>query len=877
MTEDAVAPALGEAGQPQPKRARIAPAPLQATSAGPPAALGPSSTTGTTLAPPPLPAPVKPAPQALAPASGALPSGVTTTTASVATAPAQPTADAKPAAKPAPAAGVKPSAVPASAFIADAHEAVRFRALTCSGREALLTEIEAGGAPVSVDFLHQHFGDSEQIRGYSGLVITIWMHVPTWHTWIDIQYDAKRPGADPLSSIFEGAYPCGYCRTKDDFLSAVLATAAALPDLASLGQCAGRLTLTAARPAALYGCATTAAAGAGASGKAAGAAVEVAVRRFQLCNAPQEVKALHQRLEPLLLFTIDGANFIDDEDPSWELLLPVARAPDGGCLVLGLATLFNFYAYPASCRLRVSQVLVVSPWQGLGLGKALLRLSYDLASKRGCADLTVEDPTPNLQRVREKLEVEMMRGLPWLAQQADKCLAAAAEGRSSWPGCASRAPTPAPAPSSSALPASSSAPTQAAPAQPAEAQAEPMETDGPAAGAQADAAQAQAGPAQAQAQGHPLLSEHAFFAALGAAPPEGKQLPSDVAETAAAAAAEKWRRRLAEAEAAAAAALAAEAAAAGPSAAPAAEAEASGTEAAGSASADPLCGALLPPGDFLSAVSRELRMHRGQVRVVWEALLWCAPGARRPRAQAALEDLVRRRLESQHFSSVGRAAASKRLVDCPPPKPGSAAAAAAAAAATGEAADAAAKPAAADPPAGVDESGPTNFFMYRVLPGRTGGTAAATAEGGSDGSGANGSGSGSAAPAADTGAIATGRLNLTQVTVEDKAARMEELMDERRQQLDSLAEVLSRPAGLPRRRPNASAAANAPKPDPPAPRPTAAPSAAAAAPAPVSGASAASGAAPAGAGAGAGAEGGAVKKKAKADVAAMMRALEGRM
>ncbi len=52
------------------------------------------------------------------------------------------------------------------------------------------------------------------------------------------------------------------------------------------------------------------------------------------CLAPLP-QALHQRLEPLLLFTIDGANFIDDHDRQWELLLPVARAADGGCMVVG--------------------------------------------------------------------------------------------------------------------------------------------------------------------------------------------------------------------------------------------------------------------------------------------------------------------------------------------------------------------------------------------------------------------------------------------------------------------------------------------------------------------------------------------------------------
>ncbi|PNH01688.1 Histone acetyltransferase type B catalytic subunit [Tetrabaena socialis] len=278
--------------KPQPKRARITALPQQ-----PPAPNGQPSAAAATAADAPVPSAAAasapaPAPSASDPAPSADASGA-----------GQPAA--KPAAKPA-----APDSGP-GAFIADAHEAVNFRLVTCRQPDALAAEIEAGGKAFSVEFMHQHFGDSEHIRGYSGLRVTLW----------------------------------------------------------------GR--------------------------RARG-------------------KALHARLEPLLLFTIDGANFIDDEDPQWELLLPVARAEDGGCMVLGVTTLFNFYAYPASCRLRLSQVLVLGPWQGLGLGKALLRLSYGLATSRGCTDLTVEDPTPNLQRVREKLEVEMMRELGWVVRQAEK-------------------------------------------------------------------------------------------------------------------------------------------------------------------------------------------------------------------------------------------------------------------------------------------------------------------------------------------------------------------------------------------------------------------------------------------------------------------------
>ncbi|KAG2442492.1 hypothetical protein HXX76_002578 [Chlamydomonas incerta] len=824
-----------EQQEPLQKRARIAPAEVQPQAASPACAVqaagsAVSSATGTTVAPAGAVGLVKPA-AAPAPASTSPASGAGTTHTPKAAASSAGASAAAPAPKPAAAAAKPPS------FIADAREAVQFRAVTCRDADALQAEIAGGGAPVNVEFLHQHFGDSEQIRGYSNLKITIWFHVQTFHAWVDVSFATKRPGADKLSDIWEGAFPEGYYSSKEEFVEQVARTAAALPDLLTLGECVGTVPVRPNSAAGLYGLSAGPPAAAGAAGgAAAGAApsqppLEVSVRRFQLLTAPPEVKALHARLEPLLLFTIDGANFIDGDDPQWELLLPVVRAPDGGCLVLGLTTLFNFWAYPASCRLRVSQVLVLSPWQGLGLGKALLQLSYDLARSRGCADLTVEDPTPNLQRVREKLEVEMLRRLDWVTAQANKCLDAAARSETTWP-VWSEPEQPQPLQQPQQLIAA---------AQQAVAASEQPAAEG----------QPQQQQADQQPQPHPLLTTHAFFGALGVAPPERTSVPSSVLAEATAFAEERWRKRLQEAEAAAATAMAVDAgtasgsagAAAGSAVGTSAATAAAGSDAAGpsgSGAGAPVCGALVPSSAFINAITKEIKMHRGQVRVVWEALLWSQPGAlQRPRVRAAVEDLISRRLESQHFSSVGRAAAAKRIVECPTAgKDGKMQPAATSATEDGD---------------GAGELLVTNFFMYRPAACESGPASA----GGSDGG------------AVDTGAVATGRLNLTQVTAEDKTARMMELLGERRQQLTALAAILNK----------GTAVATAAKPKrtqvgplpamptaeggitmvgfgaPSAPGDGAAAAAAAAAAAPV----------PAG------------ERKRKPDMAVMMKALEGRM
>lgn len=203
-----------EQQEPLQKRARIAPTELQPQAASPACAAqaqgsAVSSATGTTVAPAAAAVGlVKPAAAPPAASSTSPPSAGTTSTSKAAPAANVPAAPGAPAPKPG-AANAKPPS-----FIADAREAVQFRAVTCRDATALQAEIAAGGAPVHVDFLHQHFGDSEQIRGYSNLKITIWLHVQTYHAWIDVSFATKRPGADKLSDIWEGAFPEGYFSSK---------------------------------------------------------------------------------------------------------------------------------------------------------------------------------------------------------------------------------------------------------------------------------------------------------------------------------------------------------------------------------------------------------------------------------------------------------------------------------------------------------------------------------------------------------------------------------------------------------------------------------------------------------------------------------------
>lgn len=66
------------------------------------------------------------------------------------------------------------------------------------------------------------------------------------------------------------------------------------------------------------------------------------------------MQALHLRLQPFLLFFIDGASFIDAEDMRWELLLAteqhegqetVVRAPANPCLLHCITAMVSSVMY----------------------------------------------------------------------------------------------------------------------------------------------------------------------------------------------------------------------------------------------------------------------------------------------------------------------------------------------------------------------------------------------------------------------------------------------------------------------------------------------------------------------------------------------------
>jgi len=117
---------------------------------------------------------------------------------------------------------------------------------------------------------------------------------------------------------------------------------------------------------------------------------KIVVYTSNLSSASDTVKLLHSRIEPLLLFFIDAAQSIDASDSAWEVLLMVEVAKDGSVIkVVGMATIYAFYVFPDKRRYRLSQVLIMPPYQGQGYGSLMIDAVFALARKTGVVDITV--------------------------------------------------------------------------------------------------------------------------------------------------------------------------------------------------------------------------------------------------------------------------------------------------------------------------------------------------------------------------------------------------------------------------------------------------------------------------------------------------------
>jgi len=112
------------------------------------------------------------------------------------------------------------------------------------------------------------------------------------------------------------------------------------------------------------------------------------------------------RLETFIMWFVDGAQYIDTDDSQWDYYVMFEKYQNKDTLdfsyaVAGFCTVFRFYAYPERIRPRVSQILMLPPFQKMGLGSEMLKAITSQYQMNEVLEITMEDPSPEIQRVRD--------------------------------------------------------------------------------------------------------------------------------------------------------------------------------------------------------------------------------------------------------------------------------------------------------------------------------------------------------------------------------------------------------------------------------------------------------------------------------------------
>ncbi|KAI9208931.1 acyl-CoA N-acyltransferase [Polychytrium aggregatum] len=141
-------------------------------------------------------------------------------------------------------------------------------------------------------------------------------------------------------------------------------------------------------------------------------------------------KEYHRRLQFFLLFYIEAASYIQEDDKRWDIYLLFEKVNEGGRLfynIVGYTTCYRFVYFErcaidresesrgespntaARTRIRISQFLILPPYQENGHGKMLYTTLFSLwQSDADIADIVVEDENDGFATLRDRCDLRYL-------------------------------------------------------------------------------------------------------------------------------------------------------------------------------------------------------------------------------------------------------------------------------------------------------------------------------------------------------------------------------------------------------------------------------------------------------------------------------------
>ncbi|KAK1266246.1 putative histone acetyltransferase type B catalytic subunit [Acorus gramineus] len=246
--------------------------------------------------------------------------------------------------------------------------------------------------------LNQFFDEEGKIYGFKDLKIKIWLSSISFLAYADITFESTSDGGKGITDLklkLQNIFGESLLDNREEFLQS----------FTTERDYVGCLESWASRSVVSSGeviCSETLNTHNDKPNTSDSGSYTIEVIRMELRSMP--IALLYSRLMPLAFLFIDGSSPIDISDPRWEIYLVIKKMNYSGetnFRALGFATVYRFYRYPESWRLRISQILVLPPYQGQGHGRHLLESINTVSISKNIYDVTAEEPSDYLKHVRD--------------------------------------------------------------------------------------------------------------------------------------------------------------------------------------------------------------------------------------------------------------------------------------------------------------------------------------------------------------------------------------------------------------------------------------------------------------------------------------------
>ncbi len=263
--------------------------------------------------------------------------------------------------------------------------------------ESDLTKPDTDETVFKPEFVHQIFGDEETIFGYRGLRVNYYLAPGTLEACISLDYKEKLTAQrfdgidadDVYESFTKFGCSAGFTRNPDVFCSEKLPIDRQFKPYGTKIHEYARQVGSTSRSFEVY-------------------KIDSTMSEF---TNPKFLEYI-DRVQTMLVFFIETASFVDTEDSQWTFFLVYEKRKLSNSefrySTIGFLSMYNYYAYPDKVRARVSQVLVMPTYQGMGHGAELLESVYrDAVNDPNIIDITAESPSPEFMNIRDFVTTKM--------------------------------------------------------------------------------------------------------------------------------------------------------------------------------------------------------------------------------------------------------------------------------------------------------------------------------------------------------------------------------------------------------------------------------------------------------------------------------------